>query len=271
MLSSIDQGDKLMSKAIFYYTGSGNSLWVARNLAKELGDTELISMADWKKGNPKIDLDTAGLVFPVHMWGVPPPVIKFTDELKALQPKYLFAVGVNAGALANTLVQLKGVLKKAGLALNSGFSIIMPTNYAPWGGPGTKEEQQRRFDAAGAKIKQIAAYIKAKETRPVEKGPLWQRIVFTPIYHLATPNLAKMDRSFRADEKCNKCGICAKVCPAQNITFNDGKPVWNHKCEQCYACLQWCPQEAIQYGKNTIKYPRYHQPDIQLKDVLKNR
>ena len=60
-----------MSKAIFYYTGSGNSLWVARTLAKELGDTELISIADWKKGNAKIDLDMAGLVFPVHMWGVP--------------------------------------------------------------------------------------------------------------------------------------------------------------------------------------------------------
>jgi MinD superfamily P-loop ATPase len=80
-----------------------------------------------------------------------------------------------------------------------------------------------------------------------------------------------MDRNFKADEKCNKCGICAKVCPAQNITLTDGKPVWNHKCEQCYACIEWCPQAAIQYGNNTKKYPRYHQPEIQLKDVLKNK
>jgi len=43
------------------------------------------------------------------------------------------------------------------------------------------------------------------------------------------------------------------------------------QCEQCYGCLEWCPQEAIQYGKNAKKYPLYHQPEIQLKDVLNKR
>lgn len=260
-----------MKKAIFYYTGSGNSLWAARLLANELGDTELIAISGYTASKVESGLDAAGLVFPVHMWGVPPPVLKFTEKLKSLHPKYVFALGVNAGAVSNTLVQLQGVLKKKSLVLNSGFDIKMPSNYIPWGGPGSKEYQQQCFEAAGRKITQIAAVVKNGETKPVEKGRLWQRIVFTAIYHLATPNLAKMDRSFHADEKCNKCGICIKVCPVQNITLNDGKPVWNHKCEQCFACLEWCPQGAIQYGKNTIKYPRYHQPEIQLKDVLKNR
>jgi ferredoxin len=260
-----------MKKAIFYYTGSGNSLWVARNLAKEMGDTDVVSISGYAKGKAETDLDVAGLVFPVHMWGVPPPVLKFTAGLKSLQPKYVFAIGVNAGAVSNTLVQLKDVLSKKGLILNSGFDIKMPSNYVPWGGPGTKEYQQQCFETAGQKITQIAAVAKNGETKPVEKGQLWQRIIFTAIYHLVTPNLAKMDRSFKTDEKCNKCGICAKVCPAQNITLTDGKPVWNHKCEQCYACIEWCPQAAIQYGNNTKKYPRYHQPEIQLKDVLKNR
>jgi ferredoxin len=260
-----------MKKAIFYYTGSGNSLWTARVLAQALGETELIAISGYTAGNIAPGLDAAGVVFPVHMWGVPPPVLKFTEELKSLQPKYLFALGVNAGQVANTLVQLKGVLNKKGLTLNSGFGIKMPSNYVPFGGPGSQEYQQECFDATKKKVAQIAACVNNKETRPVEKGPLWSRLVFTPLYHLATPNLAKMDRNFKADEKCNKCGICAKVCPAQNITLTDGKPVWNHKCEQCYACIEWCPQAAIQYGNNTKKYPRYHQPEIQLKDVLKNK
>ena len=77
-----------------------------------------------------------------------------------------------------------------------------------------------------------------------------------------------MDRKFCADEKCNNCEICAHVCPAANIRMIDGKPSWLHHCEQCLACLQWCPQEAIQYGKNTIKYPRYHHPEVTLDDML---
>ena len=78
----------------------------------------------------------------------------------------------------------------------------------------------------------------------------------------------KMDRSFRADNKCNGCAICSKICPANNIEMVNEKPVWLHRCEQCFACLQWCPQEAIQCGKKTAKYPRYHHPEVTLKDML---
>jgi ferredoxin/flavodoxin len=241
-----------MKKAIFYYTGTGNSLWVAQTLAKELGDTELIPISVGVKGNIDPGLDTAGLIFPVHMWGVPSPVAKFTDELKALQPGYVFAAAVHAGQVSNTLVQLKGLMKKKGLTLSSGFEIEMPTNYTPWGGPGPKEEQQRRFDVAKAKIAQIAVCVNNKDKRAMEKGPLWQRIVFTSIYKLTLAMIPKMDSSFHADKKCNKCGICAKVCPVQNITLAEGKPVWHHKCEQCFACLQWCPQEAILDRKSVV-------------------
>ena len=88
------------------------------------------------------------------------------------------------------------------------------------------------------------------------------------IYRKTLPNVAKMDKSFFADEKCTACGICAKLCPSRNIVITEGKPVWQHRCEQCFACLQWCPEEAIQYGKNTKNKKRYHHPEISLKDIL---
>jgi ferredoxin len=147
----------------------------------------------------------------------------------------------------------------------------MPSNYIPWGGPGSVEEQQRRFEATREKLTRIAGYVSRRERRPVEKGPLWQRIAFTPLYRMSFAQLSKMDRSFWADDRCNHCGICVKVCPAQNISMQEGKPAWNHRCEHCFACLQWCPQESIQYGKKTVRYARYHHPDVQLQDVLKTR
>ncbi|PKN06196.1 MAG: 4Fe-4S ferredoxin, partial [Deltaproteobacteria bacterium HGW-Deltaproteobacteria-7] len=107
-----------------------------------------------------------------------------------------------------------------------------------------------------------------QEDRPPEKGPLWQNLIFSMIYRKSLPYVARMDKSFLADEKCNSCGICEKICPARNIRIVSGKPVWQHRCEQCFACIQWCPEEAIQYGKNTITKKRYHHPDISLKDML---
>lgn len=78
----------------------------------------------------------------------------------------------------------------------------------------------------------------------------------------------QMDKPFFADAKCTSCGICEKICPAQNIKLVSGKPVWQHRCEQCFACIQWCPDEAIQYGKGTAKKKRYHHPEITLKEML---
>jgi MinD superfamily P-loop ATPase len=78
----------------------------------------------------------------------------------------------------------------------------------------------------------------------------------------------KMDKDFWCDERCNACGICARICPANNIELKEGSPAWQHHCEQCLACIQWCPQQSIQFGKKTPAYERYHHPDIALKDMI---
>ena len=69
-----------MAIRIFWYSGTGNSLAVARNLGNALGGAELVPM----RGNsepPSADTgDTIGIVFPVHMWGPPPGVTRFIEE-----------------------------------------------------------------------------------------------------------------------------------------------------------------------------------------------
>ena len=93
-------------------------------------------------------------------------------------------------------------------------------------------------------------------------------------YYTGTGNslwTARMDRFFSVEETCTSCGICVRVCPADNIEFREGKPQWQHRCEQCLACLQWCPEEAIQFGKGTAGGKHYHHPQITLKDILDGR
>ncbi|TFG01452.1 MAG: hypothetical protein EU539_14035 [Promethearchaeota archaeon] len=76
------------------------------------------------------------------------------------------------------------------------------------------------------------------------------------------------DKNFYADENCDSCGICKKVCPVNNIKIVAGKPRWHNQCQQCLACLHFCPQEAIQYGKNTLGRRRYHHPEISFFDMI---
>jgi ferredoxin len=261
-----------MHAHLYYYTGTGNSLWVARTLAEALGDAETIQLSEDTSTKNMSKPDCLGLVFPVHIWGVPAKVLKFVHTVTDLQPDYVFAIAVNGGQVANTLVQLKKALTVQSITLAAGWEITMPSNYIPWGGPGPQDQQQTLFEAARNKIAAIAEKIRGKAMMPVETGILWQRLIFSGlVYPMSTPHVPKMDKRFWVDEKCNHCEICQKVCPADNITIQDGKPVWNQRCEQCFACLQWCPQEAIQYGKNTPKYERYHHPEVTIKDVLQSR
>jgi len=257
-----------MRTIIYYYTSTGNSLWVARGLARELGNTEVKSMIGWDGQELTGDPPAIGLVFPVHIWGVPLRVLDFLEKLPAAKNRYLFAVAVNAGQVSNTLVQLQQVLTSRGSSLSAGWSIVLPSNYIPWGGPGSQEKQNKLFTAAHRKIAAIAPAIQNGISMPVEKGPLWQRIVFTWLYYLSTPHIHEMDKNFWVDERCNRCGICEKVCPSNNIIIDDGRLTWHNRCEHCLACLQWCPQEALQYGRKTPRYDRYHHPEVTLKDML---
>lgn len=258
---------------IYYYTGTGNSLWAARTLAENIDNAEILSLAEIGEDTLTNTPTCLGLVFPVHIWGVPVRVLRFLEASSArMHPEYLFAVAVNGGQVANTLVQLRKVLAAKGKTLSAGWEITMPSNYIPWGGPGPQELQQKRFKAAEQKLRTIAKHISNHENCPVETGPLWQRLIFSGFaYPMSFPHIHQMDQKFWVDEKCNHCEICQKVCPAGNITLQDGKPVWNQRCEQCFACLQWCPQEAIQYGKKTPRYERYHHPEITLKGMLHDR
>ena len=246
-------------------------MWAARKLAQELGNTELISMVDFDFKKQAIDSPVIGLIFPVHIWGVPGRVLKFLDELKAISPDYIFAIANNAGQVSNTLVQLKKAMESKGLALSSGWSIVMPSNYIPWGGPGSLDEQNECFKAVRLKLSTIAGKIRGRVKMPVEKGPLWQRIVFTGLYKFTFPLVHKMDDNFWIDERCNQCTLCVNVCPNQNIEIQNDKLIWHNQCEQCLACIQWCPQEALQYGKKTPAYPRYHHPEVKVKDIMNSQ
>ncbi len=256
-----------MKTRLYVYTGTGNSLWIAHQMALELKDAALEYMP-YLSRDLKVEVDRIGIIFPVHIWGLPHRVIQFANHLQVKPETYFFALAVNAGQVAGTLLQLKKLMSTRGLSLAVGYSIVMPTNYIPWGGPGSIEAQQGLFREAQEKVKAIAEPILSMERRVVDSGSFWQNILFSWLYKLSFRQVPKMDKNFWVDNKCDSCGICSRVCPAENIEMKNEKPTWLHRCEQCFACLQWCPKEAIQHGKKTVKYQRYHHPEVTLKDIL---
>ena len=261
-----------MKTTIFYFSATGNSFQVAQDIALELGDTEIISIPKLMDRNEIIvNTERIGVVYPVYMFGMPLIVIEFLKRLKLNSSHYIFAVATYGGKAGSSLLETKNLLNTMGLKLSAGFLVMMPGNYTPLYGAITQEKQQEMFDKEKQKVKVIVDAIKEEKEMPPEKdSPVFNLIFSGLLRSVCLLRIHKMDKSFWADEKCNGCGVCVKVCPVGDIKMSEKRPSWLGKCEQCMGCLQWCPQEAIQFGKNTSGRKRYRNPRYSLKDFIRS-
>lgn len=257
---------------IFYFSGTGNSLKIARDLAGELGDSRLISIPavvfeeDVASTAPRVII-----VFPVYMFGLPLIVVKFIEKLKVTSGQSIFGVATSGGKPGNALGQMEKLFSAKGVKLAAGFAVKMPGNYTPLYGAVSEEKQKAIFDAAGIKVKKIASAIRDGRASGVEKSSFLANLIFSGIiYKWLSPHIPYMDRRFWATSACITCGTCVKVCQVNNIEIVNARPSWLHHCEQCMACLHWCPVTAIEFSNTTRGRKRYHHPDISVNDIIES-
>lgn len=261
-----------MKNVIFYFTGTGNSLKIARDIAAEIGETELVPIpqAMKKPADRWLAAETIGFVFPVYFEGPPIIVEELVERLKLNANPYIFAVCNCGGAFGTTLLAIDKLLQKKNTGLAFGTAIKMPGNYLPMYGAYPEAKQRQLFVGESEQIRTIAETIKARRTGLVMKDIFLINFLSSLFHPSFVKNARTWDKNFSANNRCNHCGTCSRVCPIGNIELKDGKPVWNHRCEQCFACIQWCPQEAIQCGKKSASRKRYHHPEIKLGDLIQS-
>jgi len=266
---NIIQGGVVVKAEVYYFTGTGNSLKVAKDIAREI-DGELVSIPKaLSQGTIKINAEVAVVVFPVYMWGIPLIIERFVKSIENLNDKTVYAVVTYGGMPAATINIFEKTLERYGGKLAAGFAVHMPGNYTPLYGAVAEEKQKKMFAKWNEKCKIVTEYMKANKRGKNEINNALVNFIFSTVfYNLSAKHIHEMDKDFWADEKCNPCGICQKVCPVANIELKNEKPTWKGRCEQCLACLHWCPEQAIQFGQKTAARKRYHHPEVELKDIL---
>lgn len=255
-----------MNTTIYYFTGTGNSLKVARDLAERLDNCKLASIAKiWKENTIIPDTEKVGLIFPLYWMGLPKIIYDFVEKINLDKAKYFFIVITRGGSLrGGSLHQIKKLLKTKSKSLNAAFFITMIGNYIIGYDRASEEKQKKIFEDEKTNILKISKLIRDNlNTKKKEKLYfLWS--FFNKRFRKKVNN---KDIGFFSDEKCNTCAECVEICPMENIYLIDAKPQWQHKCQLCLACIQLCPQEAIQYGDKTKTRSRYHHPEITLSDI----
>ena len=240
---------------IFYFSCTGNSRWVAEQIA--LGTNDKLTNIDEliKKGENPSDIiindDRIGIVFPTHCWRAPKPVVDFVKRLSVPKGVFRYAVatcGDNMG---------KGMrLFSKAFHPDSAWTVQMPNTYIPMFNLDTDEVAQKKIDDAHARIAEIVdAVCQCWSTWSIKEGG-FPRFKSYAIYPSFVKGYKHTER-FHLSGNCVECGKCAEACPMENVKIEGGKPSWSNHCIQCMACVHICPQKVIQYGKGTEKRGRY--------------
>jgi flavodoxin len=130
-----------MSTDIYYFSGTGNSLHVAKELQKRLPETNLIPIVSLlNKDVIKTNAETVGFVFPIYFTTVPVPVRRFLKKLNLKSAKYTFSVLTRIGTFCVANINVKGILKKKGKSLDSQFILNMASNSPTGLKPGKGDE-----------------------------------------------------------------------------------------------------------------------------------
>jgi ferredoxin len=239
---------------IYYFTGNGNSRWVAEQIAAATDD-EITNISELLKNNivPEISDDTerVGIVFPVHSWYAPRPVVDFVSQLQIPKKVYRFAVCTCGDDAGKCMQRLHRHYK-----YNAAWSVQMPNTYIPMFELDSDTVARLKVKEAKELIADIAKDILEKrKTRFVFEGafPRTKTYIINPLF----VHCIISPKGFHVDDGCIACGTCRDVCPMSNIKLQDGIPVWGNNCIHCMACIHSCPQRVIQYKQATQRKGRY--------------
>mgnify|MGYP000064348489 CR=1 FL=1 len=212
---------------ILYFSGTGNSKYVAKRIADALGDA-LVNLNDRIKASDTSSVETGErviIVTPTYAWRIPRVV---RDWLR------------------------KTELRGMGTA-----QIVMPENYIAMFSAPQADKARQIVAKAEPSIDRAIAAIQSNQPFVPTRNNLYDRFMSGPVNPIFYKFFVKAD-AFTVSDACIGCGQCAKRCPMNNVTLKGGKPVWGKVCTHCMACICYCPVSAIEYGKKSVGQPRYH-------------
>jgi len=246
---------------ILYFSATGNTRFIARELARRLEDEALDLTVRIREGDhsPISSQKPFVICSPVYVAEPPRFLLSFLRDtpLRGSRDVYfVFTSGGYSGIsafLCRRLAQSKGLRYCGSADFKMPRNYLISTAYPPLETP----EIESRIRSACQKLPETAEALRAGGQLSSRHIWLWEILVTLPF----VPVWARFRQGtgdFSVTAACISCGKCERGCPLKVIRMRDGKPVWDApRCAHCMSCIQNCPAGAIEYGRRTQGLERY--------------
>lgn len=253
---------KEKKRLIFYFTATGNSLFVA----KQLSDSPISIPQELKKDKLAYEADEIGFVFPDYAAAVPKIVQKFIKTASFKAP-YIFSVITFGNASVNVAEWWNDYATVSGVKNNYIQPILMVDNYLPVFDMNQQMSIDKKTDENLAKIiEDITAH---KDFIPVAEMGFFNKDMLKNMqeqhFSMTSERLLVLKK-----DRCTQCLTCADVCPHLNFSVVNEELKIQGECEYCLACVQNCPEKALTLQRERNPEARYRHPKITLEEIIKS-
>ena len=252
-------------RLVFFFTGTGNSLYVARELS-----ADIISIPQaLKKDRLSYEAEEIGIVYPIY-GDMPPNMVRSFLKKAQLKCKYLFAVLTYGNRKCRAAEICAEIGREKGHLFTYISTIVMVDNWLPIFDMDEQKQIDKHIPENLARIKAaIESHQDGIEESCSEAAERKARLLAgaSPTF-TAEGIKARAEEWFTVTDNCITCGICSRVCPRNNYRYSELKAEPQGECELCLACAHACPHKAIIFTKGE-KNPkaRYRHPAVKLSDI----
>lgn len=250
---------------VLFFSATGNTEFIARQLALKLGDDCLNLLDRVKRGDhTPLHSDKPFIICaPVYVCEMPRFLAKYLKQQTFTGSREVYFIFTSGGYAGISGQLAKAMVRKKKMKYLGHAEFKMPRNYvANDHYPMLPAEQvQERILNSCRHLEEVVADIQAGRKLKARHVWLLETIITVPFNPVWSKLKYKTD-DFYVTEGCVGCGRCERLCPLNNISLKERKPVWGQECTHCMACIANCPTEAIEYGtisqtKEKYRFSKY--------------
>lgn len=223
---------------ILYFSASGNSRFIAKEISESLQDScvclnERIKNQDFREmysDTPFI------LACPIFAWRIPRIIEEYLQRTMLAGNEKVYLLVTTCGSSGNAGGYAEAFFLSLKKQWMGWHTFYMPGSYVAFMENPDLERAGEMNRSAKSQLTELIPFIKRGEKLPpsqVTPVGKFMSLAANPFFYrfiIGRPG-------FYTTDSCIGCGKCSIVCPLNNIQMMDGAPKWGDTCTHCMACI----------------------------------